>query len=83
VIFPNFGVEIIVYLDSAIESGQTHLIAKPFVVVAVGFVIDEDEDSVTLSMEIMGDNSPDYRGQVAIPKVSLISRDVIKERLGA
>lgn len=72
-------VERITYVDSSIMSDQTHQIAKPTTVVSVGFVIAEDDDSVTLAGELIGAYE-EYRAQVAIPKVAITDRRAFRLR---
>ena len=60
--------KIIKYIDSNLIDEQTFEVAKPLVVTATGFVVEETDDFITLARELIGD---DYRGQVAIPKVAI------------
>ena len=65
------NIEQITYTDSALDSGQTDIIVKPFLMVAVGFVIYEDAECVVLAQELVNE---EFRGQLAIPKVSIVGK---------
>ena len=57
------------YLDSNIDSGQTNEILEPVVIEAIGFVIKETNEYITLAMEII---EKEYRGQLSIPKIAIL-----------
>lgn len=59
----------ITYIDSALIDDQTDEIAKPCKIKATGFLIKETEDYIVLARELVDE---EYRGQVAIPKRSII-----------
>lgn len=59
------------YIDSSIINEQTDEVARPETIKAVGYLIKEAEEYITLSRELVGS---EYRGQVSIPKVAIISR---------
>ncbi|MCK9371315.1 hypothetical protein M0R04_15485 [Candidatus Dojkabacteria bacterium] len=58
------------YIDSARTPDQDSLICEPFIIVVVGFVIKETDKYITLAQEIMSNG--DFRGQISIPKVTII-----------
>lgn len=60
--------KIVKYIDSNIINEQTNEIVKPVIITAVGFVIEETDNYITIAREII-DN--EYRGQVSIPKVAI------------
>lgn len=57
------------YIDSNMIHEQTDEIAKPVINIAVGFVIEETKDHVTIAAELVG---KEYRRQLSIPKVAII-----------
>lgn len=59
----------VTYIDSALIEVQTSEIAMPKKIIATGFLIKETSEYITLAREIVGD---EYRGQISIPKVSII-----------
>lgn len=72
-------IEVVVYLDSMVTAEQTYQVAKPTEVTSVGFVIAEDDDSLTLAGELIGAYS-EYRAQAAIPKCAIIERRACKPK---
>jgi len=54
------------YTDTTALDTQTNEVISPSLVNVCGFVIEENEDYITLAMEVTEDG--DYRGQVSIPK---------------
>jgi hypothetical protein len=59
----------ITYIDSTIGSEQATDIIKPIVIQAVGWVIKETDEYVTIAQELM--ENGDYRGQLSIPKKAI------------
>ena len=60
------------YIDSCIISEQTDVIAKPTKIDAIGFLVKETKDYITIARErIRGE----WRGQVSIPKVAILNVD--------
>jgi hypothetical protein len=70
--------EVVVYTDAALDDAQTSRLAHPLDAVAVGFLVYEDAGSITLASELIG--TSEYRGQIAIPKVAIVSREVVARR---
>lgn len=62
-------IKTIKYIDSNMIHEQTDEIAKPVVNIAVGFVIEETKDHITLAAELV---EKEYRRQLSIPKVAII-----------
>ncbi len=69
----NLKWKIIEYIDSNCIDDQADEIVQPVEITAIGFVIEETEDHITLAREIIGD---EYRGQIAIPKVAIVKKKV-------
>ena len=57
------------YIDSNLINDQTDFIAKPEIITAVGFVVEETDEYITIARELVGN---EYRGQLSIPKVAII-----------
>ena len=66
-------VRIISWLDSTIQDHQVdkHNLPKLSVIKSIGFVINDDDDCITLARDNMGND--DYRGLICIPKFAIIS----------
>ena len=58
------------YIDSTLINEQTEERARPTIFYAVGFVIEETDEYITLAREYSRDNQ--LRGQISIPKVAII-----------
>lgn len=56
------------YLDSNIIEEQTSEVAIPVKITAIGFIVKETENYITLAREQVGD---EWRGQISIPKKSI------------
>lgn len=57
------------YTDSVTLNEQTDEIAEVEEIIAVGFIVSDTKDSITIARELIG---REYRGQLAIPKRSII-----------
>ena len=57
------------YIDSNLINEQTDFIAKPKIITAIGFVVEETDEYITIAREIVAD---EYRGQLSIPKVAIL-----------
>lgn len=66
----KYRVRTVKYIDSAITAEQSSDIATPFQMTAVGFVIKENHEFITLAQEVMSNG--DFRGQISIPIVAII-----------
>lgn len=56
------------YIDSNMINEQTDIIAKPQIIEAVGFLVEETKEYITLAREKIGE---EWRGQISIPKVAI------------
>ena len=65
----NLKWKIVEYIDSHLIDEQTSEIVQPVKITAIGFVVEETDEYITLAREVIGD---EYRGQVSIPKISIL-----------
>lgn len=65
-------VAVVRFLDSAMNHEQDDRPCRVMEMVAVGFVVAEDDDGITLSAELV--QGGDYRRQLAVPKVAIVER---------
>lgn len=57
------------YIDSNIIEEQTNQVAEPVKITAIGFLVKETNEYITIAREKIGD---EWRGQVSIPKKAII-----------
>ena len=57
------------YTDSNIINEQTSEIVKPEIIQAVGYLIKDGQDYITIAREVIKN---EYRGQLSIPRVAII-----------
>ena len=76
-------IEVVTYVDACVDPGQTGEVCRPLTLDAVGFVLIDDADGLTLAMEVVDPESrqerPEYRAQLAIPASAIVRRTVVGE----
>lgn len=68
---------LIEYIDSNLIHEQTDFIAEPAPMKAIGFLIKETDEFITLAMELTG--SDEYRGQLSVPKIAIKKKTSLKK----
>ena len=71
----NIKVVEVIYIDSNIINEQTDEIVEPEEIRAIGYLVEETRNYVTITRELV---NSEYRGQISIPKVAILKKHEIE-----